>query len=178
MLRSISIDFGGGWLLEKESFKACNCFMPLGRFRNLISFELYNFYGKERLLLKEIAGVLARSPFLKTLGLALAVDCDCEEFPESVILPMYKKNNFLEKLCLTYESKYKARPLQLETLRLGTGLYILESETSGTGNFLAKLVQLSNLQRLHIFNNFIKYGGPDGYREELLIHWYVMLRCS
>jgi hypothetical protein len=52
----------------------------------LTALELYKFYGDEDLLVKDIAGVLIECLRLKTLGLAFACDCDCDEFPEAIVL--------------------------------------------------------------------------------------------
>lgn len=62
------------------------------------------------------------------------------------------QGRFLERLCLKYESLEKTIPLPIETLRLGYGMCLHESESETTGNYLAKLADLPNLKQLDIDN--------------------------
>jgi hypothetical protein len=135
--------------------------MPLKGFRNLISLELYNFYGNEYQLIKGIVDVLAGCPNLETLGLAKLCACDAE-LPESVILDGEDGEDgecrFLEKLCDSFDCR-GGSPLKIHTLRLGTGIIFhgLESGSDDGNNYLAKLVDLSRLKCLHMFNDLVKW---------------------
>jgi hypothetical protein len=123
-------------------------------FRNLTSLEVYHFYGDKARILKDLVSALEDSPRLQTLGLALAIDCDCEQLPEAVILE--DEIDFFEKLCAEYGSRKTTSPLPLKTLKLGHGMYLFQSASMVTDNYLAKLVEISGLRTLHIFNGLIK----------------------
>lgn len=99
-LKSLLIQFESQWPGDKSI--ADKCWIPLEGFRNLTSLELYNFYGTEAPLIREITGVLVNSPNLKTLGLGLLCDCDAEMLLEQTILE--GECEFLENLCLRFQS--------------------------------------------------------------------------
>src|SRR2546423_1474279 len=124
-LKQLSIQFASKHIEDRDH--AFNCSIPLKGFRNLTALELYKFYGDEDLLVKDIAAVLIECPRLKTLGLAFACDCDCDEFPEAIVLE--GDCEFLENLCVQYASRRGATPLALETLRLGLGMCLYGSSS-------------------------------------------------
>jgi hypothetical protein len=171
-LKNLSIMFESQWL--EDQFLAEKCFMPLKGFRNLTSLELYNFYGNETRLVRDVVNVLVDCPNLKALGLGLLCDCDTELLPEIVILE--GECEFLEKLCLRFESQ-RGSPLKLHTLRLGTGMCLFHSSSPEGINFLAKLVDLSGLKCLHVFNDLVKYDiDDDGWGLE--IDWHLLNDCT
>ena len=151
-LERLWIQFSGQWLEDRDTGR--HCYMPLEGFRNISSLELYNFYGDEADLIDDVSNVLKDCPNLKTLGLGLACECRAEMQPEPIL---EGQGRFLERLCLRYGNQGKTNPLPLETLRLGSGLCLFESDSAATGNFLAKLVNLPSLKRLDVFNDRIKY---------------------
>jgi len=158
-LREVFIHFGIGSICSRVA--AHNCWFPLHGFFNLTSLELYEFYGDETSQPTEIARVLSQCPGLKTLGLGRAVESGEWLFPEVAILE--EDHSFLESLCVAYKSKFNAQPLELETLRLGYGLYLLASKTPEVQNFLIKLIQPSGLKSLHIFNGPVMLESDEEY---------------
>lgn len=179
-LRSLSI------LFESRSLEmlqdAEKCFMPLKGFRNLTSLELYNFYGNETQLVKELAKVLIDCSNLTTLGLGLLCDCDVQITPEIIVLD--EECEFLEHLCHHFASR-GAKPLHLQTLKLGTGMCLVDSTGSSheendsheRNNFLAKLTDLETLRTLHVFNDLVKNGhDDDGWGLE--IDWSLLDDCT
>jgi hypothetical protein len=143
-------------------------------FRNLTSLEVYHFYGDKVRILKDLVSALGDSPRLQTLGLALAVDCDCEQFPEAVILE--DEIDFFEKLCAEYGSRKTTSPLPLKTLKLGHGMYLFQSASTVTDNYLANLVKVSGLRTLHIFNGVIKID-IDEEAESMKVEWSLFKEC-
>jgi len=109
----------GSQYLENET-DALNCWVPLPGFRNLVSLELYRFYGDLAKTTREIVDLLSNCPKLRTLGLGLACNYDCEVAPESVVLEE-DKTSFLESLCVRYGDTGNL-PLALHTPRLGDGM--------------------------------------------------------
>ena len=173
-LKQLTIQFASQHLEDRDH--AFNCSIPLKGFRDLTALELYKFYGDEDLLVKDIAGVLIECPRLKTLGLAFACDCDCDEFPEAIVLE--GDCQFLENLCVQYASRRGATPLVLETLRLGLGMCLYASSSPAVGNFLTKLVNVSGLRTLHVFNGSIKYGSIDDDSQPMEIDWSLLDACK
>ncbi|KAE9368859.1 hypothetical protein N431DRAFT_470543 [Stipitochalara longipes BDJ] len=180
-IKDVSILFASQYLDDPTD--AQRCFIPLKGFKNLTSLELYNFYGDLDRLVLDIAGVLAECPGLKTLGLGFACNFDCDAPPE--ILFYEDETDFLERLCVIYGSTPRARPLALETLRLGHGIFLFESEmleaemqeSSKTDKYLAKLVQLEALRNFYIFNGLIKmdiYDEPDS----MDVDWNQLEDCK
>ncbi|KAE9375220.1 hypothetical protein N431DRAFT_402570 [Stipitochalara longipes BDJ] len=174
-LKNVSIQFSSQYLEDRPA--ASNCWMPLKCFQNLTSLELFSFYAfrNKVQLIKDIASLLCRCPGLKTLGLGMACDFDCDDLPESLIIT---DDCFLEELCMFYESNGNAPPLALETLRLGHGMYLFGSLLSTNNDFLSKLVKFSGLKTLHIFNDFIKYGNEAEDRESMEIYWSLLNGCD
>jgi hypothetical protein len=119
---------------------------------------------------------LGDSPHLQTLGLALACDCDCDEFPEAVILE--DELEFLENLCVEYGYRNQASLLPLKTLKLGHGMYLLKSELTVIDNYLAKLVKISGLRILHIFNGLMKLGSMEEEAESMKVEWSLFKECT
>lgn len=87
----------------------------------------------------------------------MCVDADCWDLPEAVIVEP-DHDSLLEDICFQYGRMINTQPLQLDTLRLGVGLYLFKSKTEGGGNYLSKLVHTSCLRRLQLFNGYIKCG--------------------
>lgn len=177
-LKHISILFATQWL--EDRLAATNCSIPLKGFRNLTSLELYHFYGDEAEILNDLVSTLGDSPNLQTLGLALACDCDCDRLPEAVIVE--DELDFFENLCVEYGSRVSRSPLPLKTLKLGHGMYILKTEaTTDTSfeNYLAKLVKISNLRVLRIFNGLFKFeDNIDDEPESMEIAWSLFKECT
>jgi hypothetical protein len=176
-LKNVSIQFASQYLEDRHA--ASNCSMPLKCFQNLTSLELFSFYSfrNKTQLAKDIASLLYRCPGLKTLGLGMACDFDCDDLPESMIIE--DDYHFLEHLCMIYESKGNAPPLALETLRLGHGMYLFQSLLSTKKNdFLSKLAKVAGLKTLHVFNDFIKHGSVEEDRESIEIDWSLLNGCE
>lgn len=171
-LKNISIQFASQYL--EDIVAAGNCFISLKGFKNLESLELYNFYGDEKRLTRDIDGVLSNCPSLKTLGLGKACDCDCKNLPEAIILVSECK--FLENICIEFASRSKV-PLALNTLRLGHGLCLFGSSSPAVGNVLEKMVKIAGLRKLHVFNGFIKYN-MDEDRQRMEIDWSLLKDCT
>lgn len=159
-----------------------NCFMPLDCFQNLTSLELMNFRvevsrssGSRMHAAKAIASLLSRSPNLKNLGLGMACRYSNDIYWEVVIID---DDCFLEDLCVLYGSKGQG-PLSLDTLRLGHGLYLLETTKSVENqDFLQKLVNVASLKTLHIFNDSVVWDGGDEEPEALEIDWKLLHGCD
>jgi hypothetical protein len=172
-LKHVSIEFASQWL--EDRIAARNCSITLKGFRNLTSLEVYHFYGDEERILKDLVSALVDSPHLQTLGLALACDCDCDALPEAVIMDF--EFDFLENLCVEYGSRKPTSPLPLKTLKLGHGMYLLKSESTVIDNYLAKLVKISDLRTLHIFNGLMKWESIDEETESMEIEWSLFKEC-
>jgi hypothetical protein len=173
-LKRISVTFASNWLDDRKL--ACNYWMPLTGFRNLTSLELYNFYGNESMLKVKIARALSQSPKLETLGLAMACDCDCFDLPEAVILE--GECDFLEGLSIEYGSLPDTAPLQLRKFRIGTGVYLFKPKATESGNYLAKLVDISKLEKFHIFNDLVKIGSSAEDHSSMDVDWSLLNGCS
>jgi hypothetical protein len=175
-LKHISILFTIQWL--EDRIDATNCSITLKGFRNLTSLELYHFYGDKAEILEDLASTLGDSPRLQTLGLALAVDCDCDAYPEAV--EVEDELDFFEKLCIEYGSRNSRSPLPLKTLKLGHGMYILKLDSTKNapiGNYLASLVKLSDVKVLRIFNGLFKMS-VDEEPESMEIAWSLFEECT
>ena len=173
-LRNLSIQFSSMYLEDRHA--AFNCSIPLKGFRNLISLELYELYGDETRLQNDIAGVLSACPNLKMLGLGLACDYDCEVMPEVVILE--GECEFLEGLCIQYAARSNTKPLGLETLRLGHGCCVYKSSSTAVGNFLARMIRIEGLKKLHLFNGLIKYDTEEDEEWSMEIEWSLLQACT
>ena len=171
-LRKLSLQFPVQYLDDRVA--AQNNFIPLKGFNNLTSLELYQFYGDEARLAKDIAGVLHQNLALRTLGLGLACDCDIDTFPEATILE--GDCGLLEDICMEYGSQDK-KPLELQTLRLGHGLCIRAS-TPNAGNFLEKLLRIRGLKKLNVFNGPVRFGSLDGDLENMEVDWSLLKDCT
>jgi hypothetical protein len=172
-LKHVSILFASQWL--DDPVAATNCFIPLKGFSNLTSLELYHFYGDQERISKDLVSALGDSPHLQKLGLALACDCDCDEFPEAVIVE--DEIDFFEKLCVEYGSQRTMPPLPLKTLKLGHGMYLQKSKST-VDNYLAKLVKVSGLGTLHIFNGHIKTGSVEEEAKTMEAEWSLFKDCK
>ncbi len=112
---------------------------------------------------------------LKKLGLGKAHDANCDGIPEIIITN--DKYDFLEKLCQQYASCEGTVPLNLQTLRLGHGMFITSMKESHGENWLKKLVKLDKLQTLHIFNSLLQ-DYEDGDVTETIIDWRRLEDCK
>ncbi|KAH6673259.1 hypothetical protein B0J14DRAFT_592862 [Halenospora varia] len=176
LLENLSISFSGHWLDDPASAARC-CFIPLKGFQNLKSLELYDCYGNLSQMAVKIAILLADCPSLKTLGLGISTECDLEEEDLRETLIVREQGTFLEKICSYFNRVCKATPLALQTLRLGTGLCVLKAKKADGQNYLSKLVKLSELERLHIFNGIVKYDW-HAYGETAEVYWPYLTGCS
>jgi hypothetical protein len=176
-IKNVSILFASQYLDDPDD--ALRCSIPLDGFKNLTSLELYNFFGEPDSLIQDIAIVLAECPDLKTLGLGFACDFDCYNSPEVLILS--EEIHFLEKLCEKYGSQPGIRPLVLETLRLGHGIFLFDSVMQGeseTNKYLAKLVHLETLRNLYIYNGLVKQDLDDELIESMEVDWDQLEDCK
>ena len=136
---------------------ARKCWLPLRVFRDLISLEIYNFYGDRDRLVKDITHVLCDSPRLKKLGLGFASEIGSDD--EAILFGgPGREADFLERLCEFYGSICKKGPLELETLRLGFRIFLDEPLKAANGNYLTKLLIVKSLKVLHVYNGLVK---PD-----------------
>lgn len=172
-LRHLSIQFAGQHLEEGAE----RCLIDLDGFKNLTSLELYHFHSDDEWqLIKGITNTLYECPNLKKLGLGRAHEF-ITDLPTPILFA-YSHNEFLEKLCLYYgSSRDVARPLKLETLRLGEGLFLVESGGE-CENYLAKLVDLGSLQTLHIWNGLIMDPGVEFDAMALEVDWSLLNDCT
>ncbi|PVH77306.1 hypothetical protein DL98DRAFT_656853 [Cadophora sp. DSE1049] len=168
-LAHLYVSFDYQWTDEEE--QSLNCSIPVSGFHNLTSLELYNIGGKEADEIKGITAALGSSPHLKKLGLGLGWRADCEGTPE--ILLIRGEGDFLLDLCTSYHALGKS-PLNLETLRLGHGVFP-STDKPDTGNFLARLVKMSGLKTLHLFNGLVR--GADDEDAYLLVDWTLFDAC-
>ncbi|KAK0128119.1 hypothetical protein ONS95_000102 [Cadophora gregata] len=168
-LAHLYISFDYQWTDEEE--ESLNCFFPVAEFRNLTSLELYHIGGNEAEEIKGITAALSSSPHLKTLGLGRGWRCDCDGTPE--ILLIRGEGDFLLDLCKRYHALGKP-PLKLETLRLGHGVFP-STDKPDSSNFLAKLINMSGLKTLHLFNGLVR--GSDGEDAYLLVDWRLFDAC-
>ncbi|KUJ24634.1 uncharacterized protein LY89DRAFT_776708 [Mollisia scopiformis] len=173
-LKHLFLQFGSQYIAD--GMGADNCWTKLRGFRNLTSLELYHFFGDETRLIRDIVILLSDSPHLKCLGLGKAHDADCDGTPEVIITD--GKYRFFKKLCKRYASRQKKNtpPLNLETLKLGHGMFLKPSGTRDTGNYLAKLVKLDKLKVLHLFNSLL-LEHEDSDIEETVIDWSLFADC-
>jgi hypothetical protein len=86
--------------------------------------------------------------------------------------------DFLENLCVEYGTRKPTSPLPLKTLKLGHGMYLLKSKSTVIDNFLAKLVKISDLRTLHIFNGLMKWESMDEEAELMEIEWSLFRECT
>jgi hypothetical protein len=172
-LRNLSLQFATQYLEDRNA--AQNCFTSLIGFRNLASLELYQLYGDEKCITMEVALVVSECPGLKILGLGWACEFDCSRLPE--VLVSEDGSQFLERLCHAYESRGKA-PLALHTLRLGAGICHSWSTSKDAMGLFARLVNVSRLKVLHIYNGLIKYGSPDAETEPMKVNWAPFQDCT
>ena len=178
-IKDVSILFASQYLDNPED--ALNCSVPLEGFKNLTSLELYNFFGNDESLITDLVDVLEECPGLKTLGLSCGCDYDCENLPESLLMPE-EDFDFLMKLCENYGSRSRLSPLALDTLRLGQGMYIfdlsiMQPVVENQGKYLPKLVRMETLKNLHLFNGLVKediYDDP----EPLEVDWSQLEDCK
>jgi hypothetical protein len=144
-------------------------------FKNLTLLEIYGFFGAHSDLVEDIANVLKDCPGLKTLSLGMHYEFDIiDEFRE--ILVDKGQYDFLEDLCLRYGTL--SSPLTLETLRLGTGMFIHKSESPDIGNYIEKLVNIQNVKTLHLYNG---YTHPNCRWDEYApseVHWEFFAECA
>lgn len=158
------------------------CFFPLKGFRNLSSIELYGFQDPNDDLFGQLADVLTECPRLRTLGLSMMSTYDVDEYPDTLLVnELYM--DFLEKLCNEYSAKRGGKPLELQTLRLGHGMYMFsknwdsdedsdEEQEWCLVNFLADFVKLDSLRNLHLYNGVTLHpGGFEGDEGPLDIAW-------
>lgn len=153
-LKNICIQFGAQFV--DDPVAANNCYFPLTGFRNLTSLELYDFYSNHDYVLKDMAHVLRDSPFLKKLGLAFASEITNDDDEAILFGGPRHPTDFLERLCKLYGSTCKNRPLSLETLRLGHGIYLGKPSEAANSHYLTKLVAVESLQVLHVYNGLVK----------------------
>lgn len=115
--------------------------------------------------------MVSECPGLKTFGLGMACDFDTHE------IIIVKEPEFLEKLCMNYES-YGKPPLPLQTLRLGEGICLSWPTHEDVGNYLAKLVQTSALKTLHVYNGLAKYNSEDANTVRMHVNWVLLQDCT
>lgn len=147
-------------------------------FKNLTLLDIYGFCGPYSDLVGDIANVLKDCPGLKRLGLGMHYEFDVrfvgDEFQETLV--DNGQWDFLEELCLRYGTL--SSPLTLETLRLGTGMFIHKSESPDIGNYIEKLVNIQNVKTLHLYNG---YTHPNGNWDEYApsqVHWEFFAECA
>ena len=162
-------------IFDEDDPASYNCSVPLAGFCNLTTLEVYNIFGVKDRLVEDFTTVLSSCPGLKTLGIGLASNADWERNPEIVILD--GEGDFLEKLCLSYNTVSESRPLSLHTLKLGWGLCLFKSKSLDTGNFLELLVEVGNLQSLHLHNGYMQFG-PDILYRRMPVEWDLLGNCS
>jgi len=135
----------------------------------LTSLELYSFYGDSSELSNDITNTLTECPALKTLGLSVACCLDTEFLPDA--RGVGKELDFMEKICVEYGSRALVSPLQLDTLRLGKGMFLYDlceprSCYGRIGQYLSKLIKTDRLKTFHIYNGLIT--GELGVENEFL----------
>lgn len=176
LLKHILIQFTSAFLDDDPNI-AVKCWIPLRPFTNLISLELYQFYGLEfDVLAKEIAQALSQSPNLRKLGLGIACNIKAEDLPPEIYI-IEHRGTFFEQICFFYESlSPSSKPLDLETLKLGNGVCLLKSKLETEVNYLAKLVKVSGLKTLHICNPLVQFSW-NGENQALKIEWSLLEDC-
>lgn len=145
-------------------------------FKNLTSLEIYGFFGAHSDLVEDIANVLKDCPGLKRLGLGMHYEVDVSDEFHEIVLVRDGQCGFLEELCLRYGTL--SSPLKLGTLRLGTGMFIHKSESPDTGNYIEKLVNIQNVETLHLYNG---YTHPNSNLDEYApseIQWEFYAECN
>ncbi|KAH7317305.1 hypothetical protein BKA65DRAFT_365633, partial [Rhexocercosporidium sp. MPI-PUGE-AT-0058] len=146
LLSHLYVFFDCQWNNDEE--ESLNCSIPLGGFRNLITLELYHIGGNEAEEVKDITTALSYSPHLGKLSLGFGWRIGCEGPLD--ILHVRGEGDFLLYIYSRYQSLGKS-PLKLKTLRLGHGLFP-RTHRLNAGNFIAKLVGMSSLKTLYLFN--------------------------
>lgn len=137
------------------------CWFPLDGFQNLTSLELINVYAQdETLIVDRLARCLAQCPNLKHFGIGLGRDIDAELTYGPPVCNM--DENFLESLCLRYDTFYGGLPLRLNSLRLGISASPTRSKESTHQGYLGRLVQTAKLRELDLFNGtYVPSSDPD-----------------
>jgi len=158
-LKNVCIHFGAQFIDDLIAVR--RCYIPLRGFRNLTSLELYDFYREHDYVVKDIATFLCESPFLKKLGLGFASERTPDDNEAVFIGGSGRETNFLERLCELYGSISKTGPLALETLRLGSGVYLGEPSDPTNGHYLTKLLTIRSLKVLHVFNGLVNSDLDD-----------------
>jgi hypothetical protein len=147
-------------------------------FKNLTLLEIYGFCGAYSDLVEDIANVLKDCPKLKRLGLGMHYEFDVTYVSPYIHETLVDNGqwDFLEELCLRYGTL--SSPLTIETLRLGTGMFIHKSESPDIGNYIEKLVNIRNVKTLHLYNG---YTHPNGNWDEYApseVHWEFFAECA
>jgi hypothetical protein len=179
IIKNVSIVFPSQHL--EDLFAASNCSIPLDGFVNLTSLQLFNLYGAFDALAKDIAAFLGRCPSLKSLGLGIA--CKFSGVIPHEPLLMGEEVDFLEKLCIKYEKQAPKPRLELETLRLGQGMFHRSNETHGEPRpaehcrYPCSVGQMNELKIFHIYNGLVtdEVGG-DGFSVD--VGWAQLDDCK
>ncbi|CZR55592.1 uncharacterized protein PAC_05480 [Phialocephala subalpina] len=170
MLRNLSIMF-----MTEPVVGSQTCWTDLNGFRNLTSLELYHFCGDERRLVQDIANLLHNNQGLRKLGLAMACGADPVGWLIEVVVSPEKqqKQHFLEKLCIEYATvtPRDTAPLNLNTLRLGHGIFVDRPTSSESAGYLAKLVKIDQLTTLRLFNGHTIQDFDDTDLKEIEVDW-------
>jgi hypothetical protein len=145
-------------------------------FKNLTSLEIYGFFGAHSDLVEDIANVLKDCPGLKRLGLGMHCEVDVSVEFHEILLVHHGQCGFLQELCLRYGTL--SSPLKLEKLRLGTGMFIHKPESPDTGNYLEKLVNIQNVETLHLYNGYTHPNGNLDEYEPSEVHWEFFADCT
>ncbi len=92
--------------------------------------------------------------------------------------------SFLKDLCIAYAARNERRPLALDTLRLGWGLclyhpfpYDYIDMDNESVFFLHKLVDVSSLRSLELFNGLVKIGDQLAETDMMYIDWNLLKQC-
>ncbi|RAL64846.1 hypothetical protein DID88_001442 [Monilinia fructigena] len=143
--------------------------------------EISNLIGEQiyALRLFKSLGALAQTfncPNLKSLGLGQGADLDFSYLWPAVI--QTEDDDFLEQLCLLYQTRYKGSPLNLHTLRLGYGTSPYAPKLKNNHSYLKKLVSTKELRTLDLFNGtWVKYLGGDSF-DNLPIDYQLLDDCE
>jgi hypothetical protein len=158
-LKHVCIQFGAQFV--DDPVAVSRSYVPLRGFRNLTSLELYDFYRDHNYLVKDIAYFLCDSPFLMKLGLGFATERTHDDDEAVYFGGPDREADFLERLCEFYGSICKNGPLALETLRLGSGIYLGEPSNPTNGHYLPKLLTVRSLKVLHVCNGLVNSDLDD-----------------
>lgn len=162
--------------MPEEKLTSRNCWHPLEGFCNLTSLDLYNFYGDKSHITADLAQCLVNCPNLKSLGLGQGADLDFSYLWPAVV--QTEDDDFLEQLCLLYQTRYKGSPLNLHTLRLGCGTSPYAPKLKNNHSYLKKLVYTKELRTLDLFNGiWVKYLGGDSF-DNLPIDYQLLDDCE